>query len=186
METDNTEATKDGTIDFAQLTPAEKLICALYGEPFPCEGLRHFLDEKGTRAVEDLLNPEILAKYYKTGTKASCERGVKVLRLRIGFIPRTEEEKKKKRLFDTRTLDETRLYFGVTSERIRQIEAKMLRVIRLSGYGFLLKPYLTPAQEERRVDIETTRLLVLARKKGGIIASAREKTRHWKRAALYE
>lgn len=126
---------------FSELTPEEKLYCAIKGEPAI---LTHFLSKKGTKAVNDLLD-DFIAKHPRkprhfqpaeshwrptSVSREFCERGVKVLRLRFGFEPRTEAEKVKPYSSNARTPRETAVYFGVTRERIRQIEARTLRMLR--------------------------------------------------------
>jgi len=137
-------------MEFAELTPEEKLVCAIFGEPAWLEGVRHFLSDDERKAIKDLLE-EFVAKHHdrprphlgaQPASRTYCERGVKVLRLRFGFEPRTEAEKVKPHSSDARTLDETKVYLGVTRERIRQIEAKTLRLLRHPVYSRKLKPYL--------------------------------------------
>jgi len=128
-------------MEFAELAPEEKLVCAIFGEPAWLEGIRHFLSDEERKAVNDLLD-EFVAKHGSWG-----ERGVKVLRLRFGFEPRTEAEKAQPHSSNARSLDETKVYFGVTRERIRQIEAKALRLLRHPAWSRKLRPYL-----DQRVD----------------------------------
>jgi len=118
-----------------ELTPEEKLYNAIFGEPAWTEESHHFLSPEGTEAIHQVLN-KIQEKYG--------ERGVKVLRLRFGFEPRTVEENAKRPYpySNARTLNEVGVYFGVTKERIRQIEARTLRRLRHPAYTRRLKPYL--------------------------------------------
>ncbi|MBA7628102.1 RNA polymerase sigma factor RpoD [subsurface metagenome] len=136
-------------MEFAELTPEEKLWCVIIGEPVWPEGFKHFLSAKKKKAVNDLLDefvtkhPEQVPRtYHRPASSAQCKRGVKVLRLRFGFEPRTEAEKARPFGSNTRTLEEVSHYFGVTRERIRQIEAKMLRILRHPVYRRKLEPYL--------------------------------------------
>lgn len=123
---------------FSQLTPEEKLVCALFGELAWLEGqaIRHFLSDEGRKVVRNLLD-EVMAK------SAWHKRAVRILRLRFGFEPRTEAEKTGRFSSDARTLQETSVYFNVSRERIRQIEAKMLRKLRHPLYSTRLRPYIT-------------------------------------------
>lgn len=127
---------------FAELTPAEKLICVIFGESTWTEGVHHWLSDSEQKAINDFLDEFAAVPHYGL-TKASCERAVKVLRLRAGFEPRTDEERTKRPSnSDTRTLAEVALYFNVTRERIRQIENRTLRLLRHPDYSRRLKPYL--------------------------------------------
>ncbi len=133
-------------MNFSELTPEEKLICAIFGEPYWSEGVKHFLSDEGRKAVNDVLD-EFPTKNVGRGqqTKAVRERGVrgvKVLRLRFGFEPRTDTEKTQPYISDARNIKETTVYFGVTTNRIRQIENKTLRMLRHPVYICKLKPYL--------------------------------------------
>ena len=120
---------------YAELTPEEKLVCAIFGEGTWPEGVRHFLSDEGLKAVNNLLDELQVADTAKA-------RGVKVIRLRFGFEPRTDAEKMKPHHSDARTLDETKVYFGVTRERIRQIESKTLWMLRHPYLSRKLKSYL--------------------------------------------
>ena len=106
----------------ADLTPEEKLMRAIFGEPACTDGVKHFLSDEGRQAVRDLLD--------ELNEQNEWKRGVKVLHLRFGFEPRTDIEKAKRPGSDARTLEETGVYFNVTRERIRQIEAKAHEKIR--------------------------------------------------------
>jgi len=126
-------------MEFAELTPEEKLMGAIFGQRLEA---KHFLSDAGRKAINDLLD-EFVAIPHRQLTKVQCERGIKVLRLRFGLDPRTAEEKAKRPgPSDTRTLEEVGPYFGVTRERIRQIEAKTLRALRHPSLSRKLKEYL--------------------------------------------
>lgn len=124
---------------WADLSPSEKLLCAIFGEPTWSDGVRHWLSAEGEKVLDDVL------QHWESNAKwpSVRERGVKIIRLRFGFEPRTEAEKIKPHSSDCRTLDEVKVYFGVTRERIRQIEGKVLRQLRHPVYAKRLKPYLT-------------------------------------------
>ena len=123
----------------ADLTPSEKLLCAIFGWPSQPGEVRHWLSVEGEKALNDVL------QHWESNAKwpSLREKGVRVIRLRFGFEPRTEAEKIKPHLSDCRTLDEVKVYFGVTRERIRQIEGKVLRQLRHPAYANRSKPYLT-------------------------------------------
>ena len=135
---------------FSELTPEEKLVCAIFGKPSWVEGVRHFLTDDGREAVNDML-AEVVANHHnrplphlhvQPASRTFCERGVKVLRLRYGFEPRTDAEKVKHHSCYGRTIDEVKVYFGVTRGRIMQIEAKMLRMLRHPVNGRKIRAYL--------------------------------------------
>lgn len=111
-------------------TPAENLVYAIFGKD------NLFLTDEGTKAVDDLLNEMTI----------DHRREVLVLRLRYGFIPLTDAEIKGKTnpfYSNSRTLAEVAVYFYVTRERIRQIEAKALRRLRHHSRSSKIRPYLT-------------------------------------------
>lgn len=127
-------------MDYSELTPEEKLYDAIFDRTALGE-VHHWLSDAGKKAINDLLN-EFATSPHRHLTKAQSEREIKVLRLRFGFEPRTEAEKKKPHLSNCRSLEEVTPYFGVTRERIRQIEAKTLRMLRHPAYTRRLMPYL--------------------------------------------
>ena len=118
-------------MEFAELTPEEKLMGAIFGKQLEA---KHFLSDAGRKAVRDLLD--------ELNEQNEWKRGVKVLRLRFGFEPRTDVEKTRCPGSDARSLVETGAYFNVTRERIRQIENKTLRALRQPSRSRKLKDYL--------------------------------------------
>lgn len=119
---------------YSELTPEEKLYDAIFGDTALTWEVHHWLSPEGKEAIHQALN-KFQAKHG--------DRGVSVLGLRFGFEPRTATEKAKTfSPSDTRTLDEVKVYFGVTRERIRQIENKTLRMLRHPAYSRDLKQYL--------------------------------------------
>ena len=98
-----------------KLSPEEQLVVAIFGSRW----VKH-LSPEGCQAVRDVLSE----------LQGIDERGVRVLRLRFGFEPRTDKEKAKRTGGTGRSLEEVKVYFDVTRERIRQIEAKTLRRLR--------------------------------------------------------
>lgn len=118
---------------YSELAPGEKFMGALFGDRVG--GVRHFFGDEQQKAVNDLLDEFV-------GEDPSLTAGIKVIRLRFGFDARTEEEKAHPHSSDARTLGEVGAYFSVTGERIRQIEAKTLRMLRHSRYSSRLGQYL--------------------------------------------
>ncbi|CAI3512113.1 RNA polymerase sigma factor RpoD [Enterococcus cecorum] len=70
-------------------------------------------------------------KYFNSTVKLPTDREENVLRLRFGIDDGR-----------TRTLEEVGKVFGVTRERIRQIEAKALRKLRHPSRSKQLKDFL--------------------------------------------
>ena len=112
------------------LTPSERLLCAIFGMPAE---IKHWLSAEGEQALNEVLQDWS----SKTDRPIWHERGLKIIRWRFGFEPREEDGK-----LHCRTLKEVGEYFGVTRERIRQMEAKALRQLRHPVYSNRLKPYL--------------------------------------------
>jgi hypothetical protein len=127
-------------MEFHELTPEEKLFCALFGELFLTQKVRHFLPAEGHKAVRDMLE-EFASRDTRSASRVFRERGIKVLRLRFGFEPRTNNEKMKPHKSDCRSLGEVGVCLGVTRERIRQIEWKTMRFLRHPVYLKKLKEY---------------------------------------------
>ena len=140
-------------MNYGELLPEEKLVCAIFGEPSWPEGIKHFLSEDGRKAVNDLLD-EFVGKHRDyplphlhtmPASRTFCEKGVKVLRLRFGVVPLTDDEKVShpgKAAYPGRTLDQVKVYFGVTRERIRQIKEKAIQRLRHSSRAKYLKGYV--------------------------------------------
>lgn len=106
-------------------TPEANLLKALFG-------IECVLTGQGRQAVRELLDSVEAGAYGQ-----QRRRDIRVLRLRFGIEPRTDEEKlKAPRTPDngSRTLEEVALYYHVARERIRQIEARALKVLRGRKY----------------------------------------------------
>jgi RNA polymerase sigma factor (sigma-70 family) len=115
------------------LKPESKLMCAIFGrrtvesdDDYRQDGLREALME-----ALDSLPPRFGPKFR--------ERYKQVILLRFGFLDGR-----------SRTLREVGEEFGVTAERIRQVEAKVLRLLRHPLRSQKLKEFII----ERREDVE--------------------------------
>ncbi len=128
-------------MEYSELTPEEKLYDAIFGRTGWPDGVHHWLSPEGSEALHSVI---------KRAAEKYGDRGVRVLRLRFGFEPRTAKENAKRPCPypDSRTLEEVGPYFNVTRERIRQMEAKALRILRHPACSRELKPFL------RREDIK--------------------------------
>ncbi|MBS3943449.1 MAG: RNA polymerase sigma factor RpoD [Dethiobacter sp.] len=93
--------------------------------------LGDFIEDHEARAPADAAAFELLKEQLKDVLDTLTPREEKVLRLRFGLDDGR-----------TRTLEEVGQHFGVTRERIRQIEAKALRKLRHPMRSKRLKDYL--------------------------------------------
>ncbi len=93
--------------------------------------LSEFIEDTETEAPEDMASYELLKGHVDEVLDTLSEREQKVLELRFGL----KDNK-------PRTLEEVGKVFGVTRERIRQIEAKALRKLRHPSRSRKLKDYL--------------------------------------------
>ena len=117
--------------DYWALTPSERLLIALFGMP---KEEKHWLSHEGELALAKvLLDWNSVSNRSKPSMR---EKALSVIRLRFGFEPRADGQ------LHCRTLKEVGEYFGVSKERIRQIEAHSLRQLRHPDYSNRLKPYL--------------------------------------------
>ena len=94
--------------------------------------LGDFIKDERTMGPEEYATAEMLKEELKGVLSTLTEREEKVLRLRFGLDDG-----------QCRTLEEVGQIFGVTRERIRQIEAKALRKLRHPSRSRKLKDFLT-------------------------------------------
>ena len=94
--------------------------------------LGDFVPDERTMSPEEYTTAELLKEELSGVLETLTEREEKVLRLRFGL----EDGQ-------CRTLEEVGQIFGVTRERIRQIEAKALRKMRHPSRSKKLKDFLT-------------------------------------------
>ena len=94
--------------------------------------LGDFIRDERTMGPEEYATQEMLKEELKGVLSTLTEREEKVLRLRFGLDDG-----------QCRTLEEVGQIFGVTRERIRQIEAKALRKLRHPSRSRKLKDFLT-------------------------------------------
>jgi len=94
--------------------------------------LGDFIKDERTMGPEEYATVEMLKEELRGVLATLTEREEKVLRLRFGLDDG-----------QSRTLEEVGQIFGVTRERIRQIEAKALRKLRHPSRSRKLKDFLT-------------------------------------------
>ena len=103
--------------------------------------LGDFIEDAGATAPQDAASHQLLKEQVEDVLASLTLRERKVLQLRFGL----EDGR-------TRTLEEVGKEFGVTRERIRQIEAKALRSCRHPSRSRKLKDYLDrPASSRSKV-----------------------------------
>lgn len=96
-----------------------------------------FIEDESRNKPFDIISDASLKKILEDAVMQLPERESKILQMRFGF-----NIEKGLALKEDSTLEEVGQQFNVTRERIRQIEAKALRLIRDSGYGDVLKAFL--------------------------------------------
>jgi RNA polymerase primary sigma factor len=93
--------------------------------------LGDFIEDRTTLAPADAASAQLLREQVQEVLGTLTERESRVLKLRFGL----EDGR-------TRTLEEVGREFGVTRERIRQIEAKAIRKLRHPTRSKKLRDYL--------------------------------------------
>jgi len=93
--------------------------------------LGDFIEDEDTPAPEESATSQLLREHVDRILTSLSEREQKILRMRFGLVDGK-----------THTLEEVGREFGVTRERIRQIEAKALAKLRKSGDSKKLRDYL--------------------------------------------
>ena len=93
--------------------------------------LGDFIEDRNTLAPPDAASAQLLREQVQEVLNSLTERESRVLKLRFGL----EDGR-------TRTLEEVGREFGVTRERIRQIEAKAIRKLRHPSRSKKLRDYL--------------------------------------------
>ncbi len=107
------------------LPPEEKLLSAIFGERL--EG-----------RCRSEVNGVTLKQAIEAALSILTPRQIEIIRTRFGFNDPLFHDPTGR----GRTLKETGKAFGLTPERIRQIEAKCLRLLRHPSHSRQLKPYL--------------------------------------------
>ncbi len=93
--------------------------------------LGDFIEDEEAQEPMDIATKEMLRTSIKNALAVLSEREAQVLELRFGLMDGTDH-----------TLEEVGQYFGVTRERIRQIESKALRKLRHPTRSRLLRDFL--------------------------------------------
>ena len=93
--------------------------------------LGDFVEDRNAPALEDAVSENLLREHLRDALDALGERESRVLRLRYGLDGDGPQ-----------TLEEVGKVFGVTRERIRQIEAKAIRKLRQPARSGQLRDYL--------------------------------------------
>ena len=93
--------------------------------------LGDFVEDRDALALEDTVSENLLREQLREALDSLGDRESRVLRLRYGLDDGQPQ-----------TLEEVGKVFGVTRERIRQIEAKAMRKLRQSARSARLRDYL--------------------------------------------
>lgn len=90
-----------------------------------------FIEDETRNKPFEIISDSVLKKIMEEAVVNLPEREARILQMRFGFGLKQDY-----------TLEEVGKEFGVTRERIRQIEGKALRMIRDSQYGEVLRVFL--------------------------------------------
>lgn len=90
-----------------------------------------FIEDETRNKPFDIISDNVLRQIMEEAVSKLPERESKILQMRFGLGLKQDF-----------TLEEVGQKFNVTRERIRQIEAKALRMIKDSEYGEVLRPFL--------------------------------------------
>jgi RNA polymerase primary sigma factor len=94
--------------------------------------LGDFIEDENIEGPVDATSNQLLKEQLQTVLDSLSERERAVLELRFGLKDG-----------EAHTLEEVGQAFGVTRERVRQIESKALRKLRHPGYRRMLRDFLT-------------------------------------------
>jgi RNA polymerase primary sigma factor len=122
------------------MRPEHKLMCAIFGEPVE-ERDDLYYEERGGVSLREALT-EALDSICEYGGPAFRQRYKRVILLRFGFESPDGRG---------RTLEQVGVEYGVTRERIREIEAKTLRLLRHPRRSSKLKEYLKGGSHVEKV-----------------------------------
>jgi RNA polymerase sigma factor (sigma-70 family) len=106
------------------------------------------LTDGGIEETEETTEKDMLAEELKKAFKGLTHREQRILTLRFGL----EGER-------IRTLEEIGTEFNVNRERIRQIEAKAIRKLRLPEHADLLKLFLPENAVVRKICLKCQRFI---------------------------
>ncbi|MDR0847346.1 MAG: RNA polymerase sigma factor RpoD [Lactobacillales bacterium] len=104
--------------------------------------LGDFIEDKDASSPEDLMYNKLLKEQIKDVLEMLNDREAAVLSLRFGL----DDGRK-------RTLEEVGAVYGVTRERIRQIESKALKELRKPSRRKLLQDFMYPNDEVRQQQV---------------------------------
>lgn len=131
------EIAKEADLPLDKVTKAMKVTKEPISMESPIGGedeestISDFIEDESRNKPFDLISDDILRSIMEKAVSELPERESKILKMRFGLgLPQDY------------TLEEVGKVFQVTRERIRQIEAKALRMIKDSQYGEILKPFL--------------------------------------------
>jgi len=93
--------------------------------------LSDLIEDRGAVDPDDAASRSMLDRALQAALSVLSEREQEVVRMRFGLVDGK-----------VRTLEEVGKEFGVTRERVRQIESKTLAKLRRPGAAFLLRGYL--------------------------------------------